>query len=192
MQHSRRNDLDLVKGIAIIAVVLYHMGILKSGYLGVDVFLVLGGFFIIPSIVEKVSRNQFQYFKFLIERIIRLLPAVLIASVLCLIIGFIFYLPDDYENMAESVFASLFFSNNILSAITTGNYWNTANDFKPFMHTWYLGILMEFYVIAPLLVMALKKAADIFKVKTRSMILGVLASNHSFVYVISIACSNSK
>lgn len=169
---SRRNDLDVIKGISIIAVILYHMGILKSGYLGVDVFFVLGGFFIMPSVVGQICSNEFRWFQFIMKRIMRLLSAVLAASAVCLFIGFIFYLPDDYENVAESVVASSFFSNNILSAITTRNYWNTVNNFKPFMHTWYLGILMEFYVIAPLLVIVLKKAADFFQADVYRMVRG--------------------
>lgn len=60
-------------------------------------------------------------------------------------------LPDDYENLSESVVATDFFANNILSAITTGDYWNIANEYKPLMHAWYVGLLMQLYVLYPLL-----------------------------------------
>lgn len=159
MAGVRRNDLDLLKGIAILAVVLYHTGLLPSGYLGVDIFFVLGGYMVFPKITEQVRKGEFRYFRFLANRLIRLLPLLLIVSAVCMVVGYVLWLPDDYENLAESVTASVFFSNNILSAITTGNYWDTVNEFKPLMHTWYLGILMEFYLIMPLLVMALNKAA---------------------------------
>ena len=55
-------------------------------------------------------------------------------------------LPDDYENVAQSVVATNFFGNNILQAITTRNYWDVANEHKPLMHTWYVGLLMQYYV----------------------------------------------
>ena len=143
---SRRKDIDLLKGISIICVVFYHLGILKSGYLGVDAFFVIAGFLTVPSLLKRIDKFS-SVVKYIGDRIIRLLPSVLIASVVCLAVGYFLWLPDDYENMSQSIIASTFFSNNILSAITTKNYWDTVNDFKPFMHTWYLGILMEFYVV---------------------------------------------
>ena len=55
-------------------------------------------------------------------------------------------LPDDFENLGESVVASSVFANNALEAITTKNYWNIANNYKPLMHMWYVGVLMQAYV----------------------------------------------
>lgn len=144
---SRRKDIDILKGISIICVVFYHLGILKSGYLGVDAFFVIAGFLTVPGLVRKIDKFS-STVKYIVDKIVRLLPTVLIASILCLAVGYFLWLPDDYENLSQSIIASSFFSNNILSAITTKNYWDTVNDFKPFMHTWYLGILMEFYVVA--------------------------------------------
>lgn len=60
-------------------------------------------------------------------------------------------LPDDYENLSESVIATSIFGNNILAAITTKDYWDVVNDYKPFMHTWYVGVVMQFYLVYPLL-----------------------------------------
>lgn len=60
-------------------------------------------------------------------------------------------LPDDFENLAQSVVATNLFGNNILQAITTKNYWDVVNEYKPLMHTWYVGLLMQFYIIVPLL-----------------------------------------
>lgn len=60
-------------------------------------------------------------------------------------------LPDDYENLSQSVIATNAFINNILAAITTKNYWDVTNEFKPLMHTWYVGVVMQFYLIYPIL-----------------------------------------
>ena len=65
--------------------------------------------------------------------------------------GFYTMLPDDYENLSQSVIATNGFGNNILAAITTGNYWDVSNDYKPLMHTWYVGVLMQFYLFYPIL-----------------------------------------
>lgn len=66
-------------------------------------------------------------------------------------------LPDNFENVAQSVVATNFFGNNVLAAITTKNYWDVSNDYKPLMHTWYVGVIMQFYVIIPLLLFAVGK-----------------------------------
>lgn len=152
-----RKDLDALKGIAIIAVVLFHIGLLKSGYLGVDAFFVINGFLVVPAVISKVATGDFNYFSFLEKKILRLWPLVIIASAVCLLVGFFGMLPDNYENLAESIVAGNLFSENILSAITTKNYWAVGNDYKPLMHLWYVGILMEFYIVFPLLLIGCKK-----------------------------------
>ena len=91
------------------------------------------------------------YIQFEISRIIRLLPPLLVAGIFCMLLGFFAMLPDDYENLSQSVIATNFFGNNILAAITTGNYWDVVNDYKPLMHTWYVGIVMQFYLVFPVL-----------------------------------------
>ena len=163
MQSSRRKDIDLLKGLSILAVVFYHIGILESGYLGVDIFFVIAGFLTIPKIVEQIQNGQFKYIRFVWGRVLRLLPILLIATVLCLVVGAFYWLPDDYENLAQSVIASSGFANNILAAITTKNYWDSSNLFKPLMHTWYLGVLMQFYIVFPIVALILNKFSTLFK-----------------------------
>lgn len=58
-------------------------------------------------------------------------------------------LPDDLENLAESVVATNVFANNILQAITTKNYWDVVNEYKPLMHTWSLGVEEQYYFLYP-------------------------------------------
>lgn len=148
--------IDVLKAFAIIAVVLYHAGALNYGYLGVDLFLTIAGYLTTKSllkffVVNSSSRWGQLYVQFEISRIIRLLPPLLVAGVICMILGFFAMLPDDYENLSQSVIATNFFGNNILAAITTGNYWDVVNDYKPLMHTWYVGIVMQFYLVFPVL-----------------------------------------
>ena len=151
-----RQDLDVIKGISIIAVVLFHIGLLKSGYLGVDAFFVINGFLIVPSVLKYIQQSSFSFFEFMMKRTVRLLPLVVIASVVALSIGYFVMLPDDFENLSQSVIASNCFSENILEAITTKNYWDQDNGYKPLMHLWYVGILFEFYILFPLLMLGAK------------------------------------
>lgn len=144
---SRSIKFDLLKALAIISVIFYHIGFQQFGYLGVDIFFVVGGYFLGRSLMNAAEKGKFPYVSFLIQRILRLWPLLLLAAALSLATGFFVMLPDDYENLAQSVVATDFFANNILSALTTRNYWNTVNEFKPLMHTWYVGVLVQCYVV---------------------------------------------
>ena len=169
-----RQDLDVIKGIAIIVVVLFHMGLLKSGYLGVDAFFVINGFLIIPSVIKAFDNNSFSFRNYIEKRILRLLPLIVLASAICLVIGFLVMMPDHYENLAQSVIASNVFSENILSSITSKDYWDVDNDFKPLMHLWYVGILMEFYIVLPLILYLGKVSAKLFNKSMRIWMEGAL------------------
>ena len=156
MGKEYRYDLDLLKGLAIIAVVLYHAGWGKSGYLGVDVFLVINGYLVVPKVMNEIASGQFRYFSFLEKKLFRLLPLVLLVSAFALCVGYMDMLPFDFRFLSEEVVASSVFANNILQSITTQNYW-AAIYHKVMMHTWFLGVLFQFYIIFPLLMMAFRK-----------------------------------
>lgn len=147
----RNGYFDVLKAVAIIAVVLYHLGICEFGYLGVDIFLVIAGYFTSKSVESQIVNERGGYFPFVLNRLFRLWPLLLFAAVVCLCFGWIMMLPDDFENTAQSVIATNFFGNNILASITTKNYWDVSNEYKPLMHTWYVGLLMQFYILVPLL-----------------------------------------
>ena len=150
-----RHDLDVLKGLAILAVVLYHAGWCKSGYLGVDVFLVLNGYFVLPQVMRQIEEKRFHYFAFLEKKIFRLLPLVLLICGLSLAVGYWGMLPNDFRFLSEEAVASSVFGNNILQALTTQNYW-AAIYHKVLMHTWFLGVLMQFYVVFPLLMLLMR------------------------------------
>lgn len=65
-----RKDLDVLKGISILAVVLFHMGLLKTGYLGVDAFLVINGFLVVPSVYRNITNETFSFLQFMEKRIV--------------------------------------------------------------------------------------------------------------------------
>lgn len=154
---KRSYRIDLIKAVCIIAVVLYHFGFLPKGYLGVDVFFVIAGYFMMNSYLKQKEENSYSYIKSTMNHIMRFWPLILIVVAVCLAVGFFTMLPDDFENLSESAVASNVFANNILSAITTRNYWNTSNDFKPLMHLWYIGVLAQGYILLPLVFLLFDK-----------------------------------
>ena len=164
-----RYDLDILKGLAIIAVVLYHADWCKSGYLGVDLFFVLNGYLVVPRVMNEIEEGQFRYFSFLEKKIFRLLPVVLLVSGLSLAIGYWGMLPLDFRFLSEEAVAASVFMNNILQAITTQNYWAAIYQ-KVLMHTWFLGVLFQFYLVFPLLMLLMKR-----QLKVTLMVLTVLS-----------------
>lgn len=149
--------LDVLKAFAIIAVVLYHAGIMTYGYLGVDLFLVIAGYLTTKSLISKSKQvdglaggGRF-YAQFELNRIVRLLPPLLMACLVCLAIGFFVMIDNDLESLSQSVIATSFFGNNIVELIATGDYWAVSKNFSPLMHTWYVGVVMQFYLLLPLL-----------------------------------------
>ena len=81
MSSLRLTYLDVLKAIAVIAVVLYHFGLLRYGYLGVDVFLVVGGFLVTRSLQKRSEGGRGWYPVFLFDRFLRLLPVMLVAGI---------------------------------------------------------------------------------------------------------------
>lgn len=156
LEKNYRHDLDLLKGLAIIAVMLYHAGWCKSGYLGVDLFLVLNGYLVVPQVMRQIDEGCFRYWAFIEKKIFRLLPLVLIVSVLSLAIGYWGMLPNDLRFLSEEVVSASVFMNNMLQAITTQNYWAAIYQ-KVLMHTWFLGVLFQFYVVFPLLMLLMRR-----------------------------------
>ncbi len=146
-----RKDIDGLRAIAVVVVIAFHFGFLPSGYLGVDVFFVISGYLITGIIYREIKNDKFSIVEFYIRRTRRILPLTLFVVFFALLFGIFVMLPDDLENLAQSVVATNIFSNNILQAITTKNYWDIANEFKPLMHTWSLGVEEQYYIAYPIL-----------------------------------------
>jgi len=147
--NSYRKDIDGIRAIAVLSVIFFHLGFLPNGYLGVDIFFAISGYLITKKIFNNLQDNNFSLLDFYLRRGRRILPLVIFTSLIALLIGSIVMLPDDFENLCQSVFATNLFSNNILLLITSGNYWAIVNEYKPLMHTWSLGIEEQFYLIYP-------------------------------------------
>lgn len=180
---SRNNILDIFKGIAIVAVILYHAGLLTYGYLGVEIFLVIGGYLITKSIMHLYYKDKFSFLDYLCKRLVRLWPLALLITIVSLAGGYFFMLPDAFKNTCETAVGTCFFVNNFIQYITAGNYWDTANDYKPLMHTWYLGVIFQFYVLYPLLFMFCHRFSNDFLKALRVALVGVFVFSLSF-YII--------
>lgn len=145
-----RADIDGLRAVAILSVVLFHIdkNILPGGYIGVDVFFVISGFLITSIILKDLNAGTFSLSHFWERRVRRILPALITVIIACLVAGWFYLLPLDYENLGKQAFAQTIFSSNILFYLQSG-YFDSANETKPLLHTWSLAVEEQFYIFFP-------------------------------------------
>jgi len=140
-----RADIQILRAIAVIAVVLFHLetGFFKLGFLGVDIFFVISGFFM-AILIENVS--AYDFYK---KRIQRLLPAYY-AVILCVMAVSIFaVLPLENYAILKSALYAFFFIPNI--GEWTLDVYFSNKMFRPLLHLWSLGVEIQFYLFVPLI-----------------------------------------
>lgn len=154
-----RRDIDGLRAIAIIAVVLFHARIFgaSGGYVGVDVFFVISGFLITSVILKGLKEDSFSFLSFYAKRIRRLLPAIFVALMTTTILAYLFLsFPEDLKRFGISLFAQGFFLSNVYFYISDG-YFAAPVENYPLLHTWSLSIEEQFYLFFPLLLFLLFK-----------------------------------
>lgn len=183
-----RKDIDGLRALAILPVIMYHTGIstFEGGFIGVDIFFVISGYLITSIIINEINRNNFNLVKFYDRRAKRILPSLFVVMTFSLIMGTQLLMPDELKNLGQSLVATALFSNNILLAVT-GNYWDISSDFKPLLHTWSLGVEEQYYLLFPLLLIFTWKRK---KNLAHLTILGLFLI--SFIYANYLATNNPQ
>ncbi|MDP2560390.1 acyltransferase family protein [Psychrobium sp. 1_MG-2023] len=149
-----RSDIDGMRAIAVIAVVIFHINpqLLPGGFLGVDMFFVLSGYLITQLLLKDISRTgRVDYVRFYRRRAQRLLPALLLMLTVTSVVSFIILAPNDFFNYAQSLFAALFSASNIYAYLFVDtSYFASDSAELPLLHLWSLGVEEQFYFIWPL------------------------------------------
>ncbi len=146
-----RPDIDGLRALAVVPVVLFHAGLgFTGGFVGVDIFFVISGYLITKLVYADVDRGKFSLFEFWERRIRRILPALLVVVLATFVAGWLFLLPDDFEMLARSAIAQVSLVSNIFFRKQSG-YFAPGADTKPLLHTWSLSVEEQFYVVFPLL-----------------------------------------
>lgn len=154
-----RPDIDGLRTIAVVPVVLYHAGALgvTGGFIGVDVFFVISGFLITTIIHRELVEGRFSILRFYERRARRILPALFAVMLASLVAGWFILAPADYANMGESIASALLFVSNLWFWRNSGGYFQGATDYLPMLHTWSLAVEEQFYIFFPLLLMLLHR-----------------------------------
>ena len=166
-----RPEIDGLRAVAVMAVILYHAGMpgFSAGFLGVDLFFVVSGYLITGILAADLAEGRFSIARFYERRLRRIIPALMLVMLLCLPLAYWLMLPDDLENFGQSLVATTAFANNMLLMLTSG-YFGIEVQFKPLMHTWSLGVEEQYYLAVPLLMWAAWRFG-----KARGLLIGMAA-----------------
>ncbi len=146
-----RPEIDGLRAIAVVPVVLFHAGapLFSGGFVGVDIFFVISGYLITTIILAELKVGKFSIINFYERRARRILPALFLVVGLCLPFAWLWLMPSDLIEFGQSVIAVLGFASNIFFWLHS-DYFDAATELKPLLHMWSLGVEEQFYVFFPI------------------------------------------
>lgn len=163
-------DIDFIRVLACIAVLFYHLNILKGGYLAVCIFFVLSGYLSCISAFRKEKLSLKEYY---LNRLLKIYVPLLI--VVFITIGVISFLPSiKWLNLKPETTSVLLGYNNFWQLSANLDYFSRHIN-SPFIHLWYIGILLQFDLIFPFIFMGLKKLGEKFKKQVPCIIVGIVS-----------------
>ncbi|PCK33169.1 acyltransferase family protein [Pseudoalteromonas piscicida] len=164
-----RKDINGLRAIAVIAVVLFHFNSnwAPGGFAGVDVFFVISGFLMTGIIFKGLDQGNFSITQFYIARANRIIPALGALCFALLVFGWFFLPPIDYAALGKHAASSIGFVSNITYWRESG-YFDAASHEKWLLHTWSLSVEWQFYIIYPLVLVAMRKFISL---KTMKMVI---------------------
>lgn len=156
-----RPDIDGMRALAILSVLIFHAypSSLPGGFVGVDIFFVISGYLISSIIFRGLTLGTFSFFDFYARRVRRIFPAVTVVLLGSFVLGYFLLTPYALEELIEESPYAAFFLENWRLYVTTGGYWETATELKPFMHFWSLGVEEQYYIFYPLICFLLWKVS---------------------------------
>jgi len=183
-----RADIDGLRAVAVLPVVLFHAGLtlFSGGFVGVDVFFVISGFLITKIIIDDIEQGRYSVARFYERRIRRIMPAYLVTVTLTLVVALVLLLPDDLADLGSSALWSALMSSNVFFWIESRDYFNGAAELKPLLHTWSLSVEEQFYVLFPIVLLVLKWVR-LWRFAALLCLLAALASFALSVYGVAYA-----
>lgn len=145
-----RADIDGLRGIAVLAVVLYHAfpNLVPGGFVGVDIFFVISGYLIAKMVCDDLAAERFSVVLFYMRRVRRIFPALTVVLLACLAFGWVILTPVEYAQLSKHIVGGAAFVANLVNWGEAG-YFDVAADTKPLLHLWSLGVEEQFYLLFP-------------------------------------------
>lgn len=145
-----RTDIQALRGLAVLWVVLFHAGVpvAAAGFLGVDMFFTVSGFVITRRLMEGMSQGAFSAREFFCSRAWRLLPAACVCYAVVLMVGWLLMTPIEWWASWAMTLGAIGMVSNVL-LWRRADYFGTSAEFEPLLHTWSLAVEEQFYLIFP-------------------------------------------
>jgi peptidoglycan/LPS O-acetylase OafA/YrhL len=154
LRAAYRSEIDGLRALAVVPVVLYHAGfaIFGGGFAGVDVFFVISGYLITGNIYGEMAEDNFSIINFYERRVRRILPALYLVMIACLPFAWLWLFPREFAVFGRSVTSVCLFISNIYFNQHI-NYYSPNTEKLPLIHTWSLAVEEQFYLFFPLLLL---------------------------------------
>lgn len=158
VEHDYRPDIDGLRAIAILAVVLFHAAapLAPGGFVGVDIFFVISGYLITRIITREIDAGNYSTLRFYERRVRRIAPAFLVVCAFSAAAAALLYTPDHFELFGESLIASVLIHANIFFFNEAG-YFAAPDEVMPLLHIWSLSVEEQFYVVFPIALVLLTR-----------------------------------
>jgi peptidoglycan/LPS O-acetylase OafA/YrhL len=150
-----RSDIQGLRAVAILLVVLYHSGApgITGGFIGVDVFFVISGYLITSLLVAEITgEGRIDLWRFYARRIRRLLPASCLMLLAVLVASIAVLSPIEQVEIAKSGLSTALYVSNFWFSIQSNDYFAADTARNPFLHTWSLAVEEQFYLAWPILI----------------------------------------
>ncbi|MGY3451768.1 acyltransferase family protein [Bradyrhizobium sp. USDA 4353] len=165
MERSHRADIDALRAIAVVIVILFHLKIagFEAGFAGVDIFFVISGYLIIGQILRDVGAGRFSLSEFYLRRARRILPALVTTIAATFAVGWLFLSPEALRQLAKEATHGLLSISNIQYWREASAYFAPTADQLPLLHLWSLSLEVQFYALAPLLLIWAGRRGQLFR-----------------------------
>src|SRR5579864_7237674 len=183
------DQLDVLRGLAVLAVVAFHAQVpwSSAGFIGVDVFFVLSGFLITRLlVVELETTGTIGWRAFEARRVRRLLPALALVVVATLALGMLVWSPLEWRSLMHDGAAGASYLANVAFAQRNVGYFDQPLEESPYLHLWSLGVEEQFYVAWPLLLLGAAYLAQRLRLDGRRTLAAAIAGSGALSLVLML------
>jgi peptidoglycan/LPS O-acetylase OafA/YrhL len=190
INNKTRVDIQIIRGVSIVAVVLFHLNseLFPAGYLGVDLFFIVSGYLITPKLYSAIKNsrgitsNSLLIFSFYKNRLFRLAPALGVSVLFTLSCFILLGIPSDLIRTVKQALFTLMLLGNYGSYSTSGSYFNP--EVTPLQHMWSLSIESQYYLLIPIVLYLMQQLTSRFKIKMiANLVLALIFFASLFLFV---------